>query len=113
MLYVTIYHSMLIEVYAPVDKDKKETFSTNAVTKWYKNMVSVIIMLHGQVLIWKARYDERYMHALRFEEDDLKRNAYSVFCVPFLFRWVVGRGKYYMDGPNDGYPVEDEELLPE
>jgi hypothetical protein len=26
---------------------------------------------------------------------------------------VVGRAKYYIDGPNDGYPVEDEKLLSE
>jgi hypothetical protein len=30
--------------------------------------------------------------------------------VSFVFQWVVGRGKYYIDGPNDGYPVEDEKL---
>jgi hypothetical protein len=36
-------------------------------------MVSAIIMSHGQVLIWQARDDERYMHALRFEKDDLKK----------------------------------------
>jgi hypothetical protein len=44
-------------------------------------MVSTIILSHGQVLIWKARDDERYMHALRFENDDLKkmRIVYSVY----------------------------------
>jgi aspartyl-tRNA synthetase len=103
---VTIGHPMLFEVYAQVDDDKKETYSSNAVTSSYKNMISDIIMTHGQVLIWQARDDERYMHALRFEKQDLKKNADSVFRVSFVFRWVVGRGKYYIDGPNDGYPVE-------
>jgi hypothetical protein len=23
---------------------------------------------------------------------------------------MIGRGKYYIDGPNDGYAVEDEKL---
>jgi hypothetical protein len=27
-----------------------------------------------------------------------------------MFQWEIGRGKYYIDGPNDGYPVEDEKL---
>jgi hypothetical protein len=63
---------------------------------------------HGNVLIWKARDDKRYMHALHFEKDDLERNADSVLCVSFVFRWVVGRGKYYIDRPDDEYPVEDE-----
>jgi hypothetical protein len=65
---VTIGHPLLFEVYAPVDKDKQETYSSNAVTNSYKNTSSDIIMTHGQVLIWKARDDERYMHALRFEK---------------------------------------------
>jgi hypothetical protein len=65
---VTIAHPMLFEVYAPVDKDGKDTYSSNAVTKCYKDMVSAIIMSHGQVLIWQARDDERYMNALRFEK---------------------------------------------
>jgi hypothetical protein len=65
-------------------------------------------MTHGQVLIWQARDDERYMHALHFEKEDLKKKSDSVFCVSFVFRWVVGRGKYYSDGPNDGYPVEKQ-----
>jgi hypothetical protein len=113
---VTISHPMLFEVYIPVDKDGKdgkETSSTNAVMKCYKYMVSAIIMYHGQVLILQARDDERYMHALRFEKDDLTKIADSVFRVSFVFQWVVGRGKYYIDGPNDGYPVEDEKLLSE
>jgi hypothetical protein len=36
-----------------------------------------------------------------------------VLRVSFVFRWVVGRGKYYIDRPNDGYTVEDEKLLSE
>jgi hypothetical protein len=64
---------MLFEVYAPVDKDGKENFSTNAVTELYQKMVSAIIMSHGQVMIWKERDDERYMHVLRFEKDDEKK----------------------------------------
>jgi hypothetical protein len=107
---VTIDHPMLFEVYAPVNKDSKETYPSNAVTKCYKDMVSAIIMSHGQVLIWQARDDERYMHDLHFEKDDLKRNADSVFCVAFVFRWAVRRGKYNIDGLNDGYPVENEKL---
>jgi hypothetical protein len=67
---VTIGHPMLFEVYAQVDSDKKETYSSNAVTSSYKNMISDILMTHGQVLIWQARDDERYMHALRFEKKD-------------------------------------------
>jgi hypothetical protein len=67
-------------------------------------------MSHGQVLISQARDDERYMHALRFEKDEMKINADSVLPVSFVFRWVVGRGKYYIDGPNHGYPVEYEKL---
>jgi hypothetical protein len=80
IVYVTIAHPMLFEVYAPMDKDTKETYSSNAVTKYYKDMVSAILMSHGQVLIWQARDDERCMHALRFEKDDLKkmRIVYSV-----------------------------------
>jgi hypothetical protein len=71
---VTIAHPMLFEVYVPVYKDKKETYSSNTVTKSYKNTSSDIIVTHGQVLIWQARDDERYMHALRFEKEDLKKN---------------------------------------
>jgi hypothetical protein len=66
IVYVTIAHPMLFEVYTPVDKDSKETYPSNAVTKCYKDMVSAILMFHGQVLIWQARDDERYMHALLF-----------------------------------------------
>jgi hypothetical protein len=103
---VTIAHTMLFEVYVPVEKDKKETYSSTMVTHSYKNTISDIIMSHGQVFFWQARNDERYMHALRFEKEDLKKNSDSVFRVSFvLFRWVADRGKYYIDGPNDGYPV--------
>jgi hypothetical protein len=48
-------------------------------------MISDILMTHVQVLIWQARDDERYMHALRFEKEDLKKIGYCipcVFCVP-------------------------------
>jgi hypothetical protein len=51
---------MLFEVYAPVDNDKKEKYSSNAVTSSNKKMISDIIMTHGQVLIWQARDDEIY-----------------------------------------------------
>jgi hypothetical protein len=78
---VTIAHPMLFEVYAPVEKDSKDTYSGNAVTKCYKDMVRAILMSHGQVLIWQARDDERYMHALRFEKDDLKKCRYCIPCV--------------------------------
>jgi hypothetical protein len=43
--------------------------------------------------------------------DNLKGGYFtkdSVFRVSFVFRWVVGRGKYYIDGPNDGYPVDNK-----
>jgi hypothetical protein len=78
---ITIDHPMLFEVYAPVDKDGKETFSTNAVTKWYQKMVSAILMWHGQLLIWQARDDERYMHVLNFEKDDVKKMQIVYFCI--------------------------------
>jgi hypothetical protein len=84
---VSIAHPMLFEVYSPVDKDKKETYSSNAVTNSYKNMIRDIIMYHGQVLIWQARDDERYMHALRFEKEDLKKIGQ---CIPRVFRVTVG-----------------------
>jgi hypothetical protein len=96
---------MLFQVYAPVDKDKKETYSSNAVEHSYKNMMIDIIMSYGQVLIWQERDDERYMHALRFEKEDLKKIGQ---CIPCVVHIPVGggRGKYYIDGPNDGYSVE-------
>jgi hypothetical protein len=103
---VKIGHPMLFEVYAQVDDGKKETYSSNAVTSSYKNMISDILMTHGQVLILQARDDEIYMHALRFEKEDLKKSD-IVFRVSFVFRWVVGRGKYYIHGPKDGYPVDN------
>jgi hypothetical protein len=84
---VTIGHPMLFEVYAQVDDDKKETYSSNAVTSSYKNMISDILMTHGQVLIWQARDDERYMHALRFEKEDLKKIGW---CIPCVFHVLVG-----------------------
>jgi hypothetical protein len=73
---------MLFEVYNTVDKDSKDTYSSNALTKFYKDMVIATIISHGQVMIWKARDDERYMDALHFEKDDLKkmRIVYSVCC---------------------------------
>jgi hypothetical protein len=48
---VTIGHPMLFEVYVQADNDQKDTYSSNAVTSSYKNMISHIIMTHGQVLI--------------------------------------------------------------
>jgi hypothetical protein len=72
-------------------------------------MVSAILISHGQVLIWQARDGEIYMDALSFEKDDLK-NADSIFRVSFVLWWVVSRGKYYIDGPNDEYPVENYKL---
>jgi hypothetical protein len=75
ILSVTISHPMLFEVYASVDKDSRETYSRNAVMKYYKDMVSAILTSHGQVLIWKARDDQIYMHALHFEKDDLEKGG--------------------------------------
>jgi hypothetical protein len=83
LMSVTFDHTMLFEVYAPVDKDGNKTLSTNAVTKWYQNIVSAIIMSHGQVFIWQARDDEIYMHVLHFEKYDVKND--SVFRVSFVF----------------------------
>jgi hypothetical protein len=53
-------------------------------------MISDILMSHGQVLIWQARDDERYMHALRFEKEDLKKiwTVYSV-CLSCSGGWSV------------------------
>jgi hypothetical protein len=90
---VTFDHPMLFEMYAPVNKDGNETFSTNAMTKLYPKLDSAILMLHGQIFIWQARDDEIYMHVLHFEKDDVKK-ADSFFHVSFMFRWVIGRGKY-------------------
>jgi hypothetical protein len=95
---VTIAHPMLFEVYAPVDKDKKETYSSNAVTNSYKNTISDILMSRGQVLIWQVRDDEIYMHALRFEKEDLNKNrtVYSV-CLSCSGGWPVEANTTSMD----------------
>jgi hypothetical protein len=37
-----------------------------------------------------------------------QKKAESVLRMPFVFRWVVCRGDYYIDGPKDGYPLEQE-----
>jgi hypothetical protein len=76
---------MLFEVFAPVDKDGNETLSTNAVMKLYQQLVSAIILSHGQLLIWQARDDERYIHVLHFEKDDVKKTD-SVLGESFVFR---------------------------
>jgi hypothetical protein len=95
---VTIGHPVLFEVYAQVDDYKKETYSSNAVTISYKNMISDILMTHGQVLIWQARDDERYMHALRFEKKNRKkiRIVYSV-CLSCSGGWLVEANTTLMD----------------
>jgi hypothetical protein len=95
---VTISHPSLIEVYAPVDKDSKETYPRNAVTKCYKYMVSAIPMSHGQVLISQARDDERYMHPLRFEKDDFKKML-IVYSVRRSYSgvWLVEASNTFMD----------------
>jgi hypothetical protein len=61
-------------------------------------MVSVILLSHGQVLIWQERDDERYMHALRFEKDDLKimRILYSV-CRSCSGGWSIEASTTLMD----------------
>jgi hypothetical protein len=61
-------------------------------------MVSAILMYRGQVLIWKARDDEGYMHALLFEKDDLKkmRTVYSV-CRYCSGGWSVEASTTLMD----------------
>jgi hypothetical protein len=89
---------MLFEVYAPVDKDSKETYSINAVTIFFKDMVSEILMTHGQVLSWQARDDEIYMHALPFEKDDLEKMQilYSV-CRSCSDGWSVEASTTLMD----------------
>jgi hypothetical protein len=95
---VTIAHPMLFGVYYPVDKGSQETYSRNAVTKCYKDMVSDILMSHGQVLAWQAKDDERYMHALHFEKDDLKKMwiLYSA-CCSFSGGWPVEASTTLMD----------------
>jgi hypothetical protein len=95
---VTIGQPMLFKVYSPVDNDKKETYSSNAVTISYNNMSSDIIMTHGKVLIWQAMDDERYMHALRFEKEYLKKNriVYSV-CLLCSGGWLVEANTTLMD----------------
>jgi hypothetical protein len=99
ILSVTIAHPMLFEVYAPVGNESKETYRSNAVTKCYKDMVSANQMSNGQVLICKARDDKRYMHFLRFEKDDLKKNrtVYSV-CLSCSGGWSVEASTTLMDG---------------
>jgi hypothetical protein len=77
---------MLFEVYIPVDKDGNDTFSTNAIAKLYQNMVSEILMSHGQVFIWQARDDEIYMHVLHFEKDDVKKRQIVFFGESFILR---------------------------
>jgi hypothetical protein len=72
--------------------------------------VSTVSLEHGQVLIWHPRYDDRYMHALHFPNEDLAKQAESFFPHFFFFRWVVGVGDYYIEGPKDGYPVKQETL---
>jgi hypothetical protein len=95
---VTIAHPMLFEVYAPVDREIKETYSSNAVTHSYNNMSSDILMSHGQVLICQARDDERYMYTLRFEKEDLKKflTVYYV-CLSCSGGWLVEANTTSMD----------------
>jgi hypothetical protein len=40
----------------------------------------------------------------------MAKKADSVLSESFVFRWVVGRGNYYIYGPKDGYPVGYEKL---
>jgi hypothetical protein len=55
-------------------------------------------MLHGQVLIWQARDDERYMHALRFEKDDVKKMPIVCFlCHSCSGGWSVEASTTLMD----------------
>jgi hypothetical protein len=107
---VIFAHPMLFEVFSPVNKDGNETLSTNSVMKLYQKLANTILVSHGQALIWKARDDERCMHVLRFQKEDVKKTADSVLRASFVFRWVVGRCNYYIDGPDDSFPVEDGKL---
>jgi hypothetical protein len=50
------------------------------------------------------------VHALRFKKEDTAKKAESILRMSFVFRLVVDRGDYYIDGPKDGYPVEQEKL---
>jgi hypothetical protein len=61
-------------------------------------MISDILVTHGQVLIWQARDDERYMHALGFEKEDLKKIliVYSV-CLSCSGGWLVEANTTLMD----------------
>jgi hypothetical protein len=78
---VTSDHPMLFDVYSPVDKDGQVTFSTNAVMSNYKQLLSTVTLSHGQVLIWKDRDDERYIHLFRLKKGDMAKKADSVPCV--------------------------------
>jgi hypothetical protein len=106
---VTFDRPMLFDMYASVEKDGNVTCLTNAVVINYKKFLSTVPLSHGQVLIWKARDDERYMHVL-FQKGGCDKTSDSVLWVSLVFRWVVGRGNYYIDGPKDGYPVENKKL---
>jgi hypothetical protein len=96
---VTFDHPMLFYVYAPVDKHDKVELLTNAFMSNYKKLMSTVPLSHGQVLIWQARDDERYMYVLHFKKEDMTQTADSILRMSF-FRWVVGRGNYYIDGPK-------------
>jgi hypothetical protein len=65
---------MLFDVYVPVDKDGNVTLSTNAVMSKYKKLVSTVLLSHGQLFIWQARDNERYMHVLCLKKKDVKKS---------------------------------------
>jgi hypothetical protein len=46
--------------------------------------------------------DEKYLHALQFPKEYVVKQAESVL--------QISLGDYYIEGPKDGYPVEQEKL---
>jgi hypothetical protein len=84
---VTFNHQMLFEVYALVDKNGGVTLSTNTVMQKYTKLVSTVALSHGQVLIWQPRYDEIYMHVLRFKKEDTAKKQKLLSACHLFFGW--------------------------
>jgi hypothetical protein len=78
---------MLFEVFAPVDKDGNEILSTTSVMKLYQKLASTIILSLGKLLM-EARDNERYMHVLRFQKEDVKKGQiFFSMCHLFSGGW--------------------------
>jgi hypothetical protein len=50
------------------------------------------------------------MHASHLPKENVAKRAEILLQIPFVFRWIVGVGDYSIQGPKDGYPVEQETL---